>query len=459
MESNYDGLTYARPTCSRENLSQKFCKLEDKYSRQYAHIYFMRSELMKNRIESAAKKKWGAEINIKKLSDVVKGEKCCLLGTLFKIMPLQPSILKEISEEFSVPLQSERMRFTGEDDKLVLEDSMQRISLVGNIISHECFTGSIIAVLGHESEHGQFEVEDYTYPGLPPQTEIVHVPKDDEYVLFVSGLGIGAKKEKTMQIQLLIDYILGMLGGKEDHELCAKIIHVIVAGNSLSKDTLDKEFQSKAKYLTYKSEASSVKAMCDLDFFLSQLVPFVSVDIMSGEFDPTNHVLPQKPMHPCMFPSARSFHGSTFHSVSNPYECRIEGVHFLGTSGQNINNLYAYSTINDGLRLLSDTLQLQHLAPTAPDTLGSFPFYDIDPFIIDECPHVYFCGNQPHFASEVKLGEDGQKTLLLSIPEFSKTSCAVLLNLKDLTCEELCIDVDWKEEVDNMETDDPEPEK
>ena len=36
--------------------------------------------------------------------------------------------------------------------------------------------------------------------------------------------------------------------------------------------------------------------------------------------------------------------------------------------------------------------------------VGSYPYYDKDPFIIKECPHVYFAGNQPEFKHDIVTG-------------------------------------------------------
>lgn len=43
---------------------------------------------------------------------------------------------------------------------------------------------------------------------------------------------------------------------------------------------------------------------------------------------------------------------------------------FLGSSGQNITDIFKYCSMQDYLEILEWTLQVGHLCPTAPDTLG-----------------------------------------------------------------------------------------
>lgn len=88
---------------------------------------------------------------------------------------------------------------------------------------------------------------------------------------------------------------------------------------------------------------------------------------MPGEYDPSNHVLPQQPMHYCMFPQSAKY--ETFQGATNPYQCNVADRIILGTSGQPINDIKTLTDIEDNLEILESTLTWGHLAPTAPDTL------------------------------------------------------------------------------------------
>ena len=90
--------------------------------------------------------------------------------------------------------------------------------------------------------------------------------------------------------------------------------------------------------------------------------------------------------------------------VTNPHEFEVDGVTFLGTSGQNIDDIYKYSAEENRLKLLQKVLEWGHLVPTAPDTLTCYPLSDSDPFILQSAPHVFFVGNQPGYSSHIVTG-------------------------------------------------------
>lgn len=122
--------------------------------------------------------------------------------------------------------------------------------------------------------------------------------------MFISGLELANRSSALLgALQMAVDWIGGEDGEIDDQERNGNIQRVVIAGNSLCEDSRDRDQMNKAKYLTKDCEAGSIEAVNLLDDFLVQLVGFVDTDLMPGEFDPANMVLPQQPLHPCLFPS------------------------------------------------------------------------------------------------------------------------------------------------------------
>uniref|UniRef100_A0A1I7XEB6 DNA_pol_E_B domain-containing protein n=1 Tax=Heterorhabditis bacteriophora TaxID=37862 RepID=A0A1I7XEB6_HETBA len=155
------------------------------------------------------------------------------------------------------------------------------------------------------------------------------------------------------------------------------------------------------------------------------------VDVMPGLGDPATQQLPQQPIHRACLPRA-SINGAALGLVPNPYEFTLEGLDFIITSGQNITDLRRLSGVSSGCDFLELLLKWQHLSPTCPDTVDGFPFIGRDPLVIDKCfPHIMIAGNQPRAESRW-LETDERRTLLLSLPKFSRTHMVTLLNLTSM---------------------------
>merc|ERR1712060_504817 len=123
------------------------------------------------------------------------------------------------------------------------------------------------------------------------------------------------------------------------------------------------------------------------------------------------------PLHPHLFKTLRDL--KNFKSVSNPYEARIDALDILGHSGQPVDDILRCTQMESPLDALQTTLDGQHLAPTAPDTLAMQPFTQEDPFVIQDVPHVLFSGGHERASHEWHAaGKSDLGTTCICVPDF-----------------------------------------
>ncbi|KAF8464603.1 DNA polymerase alpha/epsilon subunit B-domain-containing protein [Kalaharituber pfeilii] len=440
---------------------------ERTYQQQFSDIYFLRLAKLKGAVEEIAQDAWdGISIageKVKKVDrvlDVRQGEVCWVTGTVYMDMPLKPNILEDISKDHWLAAPPAREKYVDPaNDQTMLEDESGRIKLIGGpTVTEPLVTGCVVAVLGSEAADGSFEVVDLVYPDLAPQSPPKRAgkskrrgPSDEgRYVAIVSGLKISGELHESLETHLLVEYLLGELTGVQDQQSASKITRLILAGNSLSDAAPLASYddpKTKTKKYGYDSSAYNPLPITALDNLLCSLLPSISVDIMPGDTDPANVSLPQQPIHPTMFANAKAYLGSTLNCVTNPYHSEIDGVEFVGTSGQTIDDIYKYVEGDDRLGMIERTLRWRHIAPTCPDTLWSYPFQNTDPFVLERCPHVYFVGNQPRFETKVVKGRGGETCRIVAVPRFAETGEVVLVDLETLDCEVMKISVEGMERV------------
>ena len=163
----------------------------------------------------------------------------------------------------------------------------------------------------------------------------------------------------------------------------------------------------------------------NFEHFLDKLSSNMDVDIMPGQEDFSSSFLPQQPLNSCLFPQLETERLS-LNLVTNPHKFQLNGLTFLGTSGQNIHDIFSYTKGRmpelsspqsntssqtdryDALDAMQMTLELRHICPTAPDTLRSYPQVDTDPFVLEESPHIYFAGNQEAFGERLIMENKGK---------------------------------------------------
>ena len=92
------------------------------------------------------------------------------------------------------------------------------------------------------------------------------------------------------------------------------------------------------------NEETTSGALKELDIMFTELASAVPVDVMSGQTDPTNKAMPQQ-RYTGVLPEATRFE-KTMRLVTNPHDFTVDHTSFLGTSGQNVQDVLKFSTID-----------------------------------------------------------------------------------------------------------------
>ncbi|KAL2760480.1 hypothetical protein ACRALDRAFT_1073685 [Sodiomyces alcalophilus JCM 7366] len=427
---------------------------------------------------------------VERVLDIRQGELCWVAGTVYMDMPLKPNILEDVSKDrwISAPITTDRYYSEDGQDQVMLEDDSGRVKLVGDILkSVHLVTGCIIAVMGIENINGEIEVIDIKFPDLAPQPQrwtLTEPPttsakgkaaedEDEEMadnpsssagkkgnkIAIVSGLCFsGTDPSYAVELDLLLEYLLGeALDQDTQRDELAKISRVVIAGNSIStaadhqitpeggEANGQKPSVPSTKKYGYDSSTYNPLPSQLLDEFLSELLHSMPVTLLPGPQDPANASYPQQPIHVAMFPRSRpwcvppSLSGPNaaaepgwLDNSTNPWEAEVDGWRFLGTGGQNVDDVFKYVESEDRLGMMEAMCRWRCIAPTAPDTLWSYPFQDDDPFVMKTTPHLYFVGCQPEFSTKVIHGPEGQVVRLVTVPSFSETKELVLVDTETL---------------------------
>lgn len=385
-----------------------------------------------------------------RILDTRQGDLTWLVGTVYLDMHLKPNILEDIKADLSLTAAAPQGSWRDpQQDTISLEDESGRIRLIGSKLNSETLcTGIVIAVLGSETSSGDFEVIDVSYPGLAPTTEGPREDScddsDDAEICFVSGINIEGSDHDGLHLGLLGEYLSGELEPE-----AARIKSLVVIGSSVHgtpvprEDAMARRAGSGRKY-GYDASTYNARPMAALDDLLSEVAQNLEVIVVPGDRDPTNVTLPQQSMHAIMFPQAAQLIDSSLFLTTNPTWLSLGGRRMFATAGQAIDDISHYVVTSPGegedgkglhecsrLDLLEATLRWRHAAPTAPDTLWTYPFSDDDPFIFSLKPDIYACGGGARFEHR-RLDPT---TLLLSLPDFKETRQIVRVNVRTLECQ------------------------
>lgn len=414
---------------------------------QYASLYHCRAQQLGPRAVRAGNRAWGPASDVSPWTNTVDAQTIGnvqgrIVGILYRRMAdprIESRSLKGTTEQAPALM---RLRCHA-DDLLKLEDAAGRLALrfdanaLGNSVG--CLlSGSVVAVLGHyaplagdeqgasmfQHDAGVFHAIDVCVPGplaqspfTPPRLPTPCLPTPTRCVAIVSGLSIRSDD--------LPEGLAALLTGLIANAAASTLARVIVAGNGASP--WDTSLMGPT--------ANTFAHVRGLDRFLAALAEHVPVDYMCGADDVGSKALPQSPLFGALLPEATAKKGLRL--CTNPYSCTIDGYSFLGSAGQPIDDAMMQLPLADretgdaSVRVLSQTMECGHMAPTAPGTLHCHALVHEDPFVIHERPHVYFAGNQRVANDALNTEHPDEWTRLIAVPRYSEAATVAIVSLED----------------------------
>ena len=418
---------------------------------QYSYLYNARYNQCLQSLQDKAKEKWPDVSLCKNIIDLKGFEPKAIIGITYKEMPCKPSILKNI--EAMIGSRKVKSFVSESQDYLCLEDPSGRIRInselskdvinIGNFI-----TGIPITLKGVLDDKGLFIVKDYTFMNSTIHHKILRsnitttvtpslTSSMRDYIMFISDLEIGSVSDNDNRNALARNMLLNFIQNTGNvsqiiSEYANQIQRVIICGNSIYSPP-DTELVEKGSFrkqnlnnTVYKQILSNYE---QLDDFINKLTHYIPVDIIPSLDDLSSDYFPTPAISEIMFPQSSSCLNKTFNLVTNPYSFQLDGISFLGTSGDNINTIKQYSTLTNALEIMKLTLEWGHLAPCAPDGIRTYPYKQVDNLVKFNIPDVYFCGSQQEGAIKQEVLKD-KEVNIITVPKFSSTGSVVIYNIK-----------------------------
>lgn len=382
-------------------------------------------------------------------------------------MEKKPNCLKGMENMYGI---SKIEKFIDESDSLCLEDTSGRVKIDKNkskININELVSGIPIALKGNLSDKGIFIADDYIYysPEIksmdtPMEIETNNANDNKNMILFISNLRIGNPNVdeglSSIARSMIIDFIQNNNLNSKFSEFSKKIKKIILVGCSAYVDQKIEELE-KGSFLQMDEYKKKLNIIIEnytlLDKYLKILSKYIHVDLVNSIEGNDGVYFPEYPNSPLLFLENQvNINAKTLNLVPNPYSFNIYSnqtksqKHFLGTSGENINTIMQYTSINEPMDAMEKTLEWGHLAPLAPDTFRIYPYNKEDPLILNKIPDVYFISGKKslnHKVIKMKSNNGNKDVVLLELPDFSYTFKGVLYNIDNDNINE----IDFSQEI------------